>query len=324
MSASLKNIKAFVATELEHFDRFYKDALSSKAALLEKITYYVVQNKGKQMRPLLVFLAAKMTGQVNEKTYSAATFIELLHTATLAHDDVVDESYKRRGFFSLKALWNNKIAVLVGDYFLSKGMLLALEKKHYQILHIFSNAVKDMSEGELLQMEKARKLNIQEDIYFEIIRQKTASLLAASTASGAASTDQDDETIARMHTFGEKLGIAFQIKDDLFDFGQDDVGKPLGIDIQEKKMTLPLIYVLEKASFKDKIWIKNIVKRHNKNKQKVQELIAYVKQHGGIEYATEKMYAYRQEAIDVLNSFPPSEARDHMTALVDFTISRKK
>lgn len=324
MVKNLTDIKSVIDEELTQFDVYFKDALKTKVALLDKIIYYIVQKRGKQMRPMFVFLSAKITGKVTEETYSAASFIELLHTATLVHDDVVDESYKRRGFFSIKALWDNKISVLVGDYFLSRGMLLALEKKHYRILHICSNAVQEMSEGELLQIEKARKLDIKEDVYFDIIRQKTASLIAASCSSGAASNTQDEEIVEKMRLFGEKLGIAFQIKDDLFDYGTKDIGKPLGIDIQEKKMTLPLIYVLERADWKTKRWIKNIVKRYNKDKAKVHELIEYVKAHGGLDYAKEKMNTYRDEALDILYSFPESEARKAMEYLVDYTINREK
>lgn len=324
MVKKLSDIKSVINEELTQFDLYFKDALKTKVALLDKIIYYIVQKRGKQMRPMFVFLSAKITGIVTEETYSAASFIELLHTATLVHDDVVDESYKRRGFFSIKALWDNKISVLVGDYFLSRGMLLALEKKHYRILHICSNAVQEMSEGELLQIEKARKLDIKESVYFDIIRQKTASLIAASCSSGAASNTQDEKTVEKMRLFGEKLGIAFQIKDDLFDYGTKDIGKPLGIDIQEKKMTLPLIYVLERADWKTKRWIKNIVKRYNKDKVKVHQLIDYVKENGGLDYAKGKMNEYRDEALEILYSFPESEARQAMEHLVHYTINREK
>jgi len=324
MATQLSEIKSIISDELNEFSSYFKNALKSNVALFDRISYYIVQRKGKEMRPMFVFLSAKMLGQINEQTYSAATFIELLHTATLVHDDVVDESYTRRGFFSINALWKNKIAVLVGDFFLAKGMLLALDKEHYKVLHICSNAVKEMSEGELLQLEKARKLDIQEAIYFNIIRQKTASLIAPSCSAGAASTTENDEDIEKMRLFGEKLGIAFQIKDDLFDYGSHDIGKPVGIDIQEKKMTLPLIYTLDQVGWSDKRWIKNIVKRYNKDKKKVNELINFVREKGGLDYATQKMIQYRDEALEILHTYPESEARNALEAMVHFTIDRQK
>ncbi|HMZ93571.1 MAG TPA: polyprenyl synthetase family protein, partial [Chitinophagales bacterium] len=269
MSNSVDNIKLPIEDELKIFEKKFRDVMRSHVALLDKVNYYIYQRKGKQVRPMFVFLAAKIVGEVNENTYVGASLIELLHTATLVHDDVVDDAYERRGFFSVNALWKNKIAVLVGDYFLSKGLLYALETKNYNLLHITSDAVKRMSEGELLQMEKARKLDIEEEIYFEIIKNKTASLIAAACKVGAASVTQDEALINKMHKIGELIGIAFQIKDDLFDYGEADIGKPRGIDIKERKMTLPLIYTLQHSDKATKKWIINTVKNHNEDKQKV-------------------------------------------------------
>ncbi|HNI02629.1 MAG TPA: polyprenyl synthetase family protein [Chitinophagales bacterium] len=268
MSNSVDNIKLPIEDELKIFEKKFRDVMRSHVALLDKVNYYIYQRKGKQVRPMFVFLAAKIVGEVNENTYVGASLIELLHTATLVHDDVVDDAYERRGFFSVNALWKNKIAVLVGDYFLSKGLLYALETKNYNLLHITSDAVKRMSEGELLQMEKARKLDIEEEIYFEIIKNKTASLIAAACKVGAASVTQDEALINKMHKIGELIGIAFQIKDDLFDYGEADIGKPRGIDIKERKMTLPLIYTLQHSDKATKKWIINTVKNHNEDKQK--------------------------------------------------------
>ncbi|MCB0512115.1 MAG: polyprenyl synthetase family protein, partial [Bacteroidetes bacterium] len=276
MSNSVDNIKLPIEDELKIFEKKFRDVMRSHVALLDKVNYYIYQRKGKQVRPMFVFLAAKIVGEVNENTYVGASLIELLHTATLVHDDVVDDAYERRGFFSVNALWKNKIAVLVGDYFLSKGLLYALETKNYNLLHITSDAVKRMSEGELLQMEKARKLDIEEEIYFEIIKNKTASLIAAACKVGAASVTQDEALINKMHKIGELIGIAFQIKDDLFDYGEADIGKPRGIDIKERKMTLPLIYTLQHSDKATKKWIINTVKNHNEDKQKVNELIKYI------------------------------------------------
>jgi len=278
MSISLNEIKKPISEELKQFEHHFKDSMKSQVALLNKITYYIVKRKGKQVRPMFVFLVAKSFGKVNEACYIAASLVELLHTATLVHDDVVDDSNERRGFFSINALWKNKIAVLVGDYLLSKGLLLALDNKQYKLLQIVSRAVKEMSEGELLQIEKARNLDIKENIYFDIIRQKTASLIASACAAGAASNTEDDEMIEAARLFGEYIGIAFQIKDDLFDYGDQDVGKPLGIDIQEKKLTLPLIYLLEKSDKSTKRSVINTIKRHHNDKEKVRELILLVRE----------------------------------------------
>jgi len=321
---SLNTIKAPVAQELEGFEQHFRHSMQSKVALLDKIMYYIVQRKGKQVRPIMVFLSAKIWGEPSESTHRAASFIELLHTATLVHDDVVDDSYQRRGFFSINALWKNKIAVLVGDYLLSKGLLLALENEEYRQLHIVSKAVKDLSEGELLQIEKARRLDIEESIYFDIIRQKTASLIAAACSAGAASVTEDKEIVEKMRLFGETLGIAYQIKDDLFDYGDQAIGKPRGIDIKEKKMTLPLIYALSQADKKTKRHIIHSIKKKSTDPKVVKEVIAFVKQSGGMEYAAESMRAYKHKAVELLNSFPDNEARASMAQLIDFVIERQK
>ncbi len=312
-----------IENELALFERKFKEAVKSQAPLLDRITHYIINRKGKQLRPRFVLLSAKVFGPVTESTYRAASLVELLHTATLVHDDVVDESMERRGFFSINALWKNKVAVLVGDYLLSKGLILSLESREYQVLHILSDAVKKMSEGELLQIEKARKLNLKEDVYFDIIRNKTASLLASACAAGAWSTTTDEEKTEQMRLFGEKVGIAFQIKDDLFDYGTDDIGKPTGNDIQEKKLTLPLIYALEKASAEDKRKMIYIIKNENRNKDKVAWLIGQVKNAGGITYAVQKMNTYRDEALAILNNLPKNEANLALAELVRYTTDRK-
>jgi octaprenyl-diphosphate synthase len=287
--------------------------MKTKVFLLDKITNYIVRRKGKQIRPMFVFLTSKLCGNTTESTYTGAALIELLHTATLVHDDVVDDSNYRRGFFSINALWKNKIAVLVGDFLLSKGLLLAIEHKEFQLLEIVSNAVKEMSEGELLQLEKARKLDITEDIYYEIIKNKTASLIASCCAVGLASVNKDEVLIAKAKLFGEKVGIAFQIKDDLFDYGTEEIGKPVGIDIKEKKMTLPLIYALNNCTWLEK-----------QKSKKVAEVIDFVKSAGGLEYAINAMNKYHKEAIEILHEFPQSLHRDALEGLVNFTINRKK
>lgn len=324
MVQSLDTIKKPIVAELNAFQGKFKTAMSSPVPLLEKITYYIVKRKGKQVRPMFVFLCAKLCGEVNESSYHAASLVEILHTATLVHDDVVDDANKRRGFFSINALWKNKIAVLCGDYLLSKGLLLAIDNNEFELLRIVSNAVKAMSEGELLQIEKARRLDIKEDIYYEIIKGKTASLISAACAAGAATTTDDKATVEKIKQFGEYIGISFQIKDDLFDFGDDDVGKPLGIDIKEKKMTLPLIYALENSSWTQKRKIINIIKNHNTDKKKVQEVISFVRASGGIEYATEAMYEYRNRAFEILNTFPDSPSKTSLEELVMYVTERKK
>ncbi len=320
----LDDIKKPINDELEEFEKHFRDSMKTNVALLDKIMYYIVQRKGKQVRPMFVFFAAKLCGTFNPASYVAASLVELLHTASLVHDDVVDDSYERRGFFSVNALWKNKIAVLVGDYLLSQGLLVALKNDQFKLLTIMSNAVKEMSEGELLQIEKARRLDIKEDIYYDIIRQKTASLIAAACAVGAASTTTDADLIEKMRLFGEKIGIAFQIRDDLFDFGTDDVGKPLGIDIKEKKMTLPLIYALNQVPKKERDRIINIVKRHNEDPVKVAEVIDFVRQSGGLNYSEDVMRRYRTEAIDILKEFPESDVRISLEQLVMFVTERKK
>jgi len=321
----VKEIKAPISAEMDEFEHRFRASMRSNTPLLDKITHYIVKRKGKQMRPMFVFLSAKLCGGINDSTYVAASLIELLHTATLVHDDVVDDANLRRGFFSINALWKNKIAVLVGDFLLSRGLLMSVEEGEFELLKIVSKAVKEMSEGELMQMEKARKLDITEEIYFEIIRQKTASLIAACCQSGAHSGRADLEAQDKMRLFGEKTGIAFQIKDDLFDYNANGkIGKPTGIDIKEKKMTLPLIYALAKAEKPKRKWLINSVKNHHEDKSRVAEVIEYVVTSGGIEYARDKMHAYRDEALEILHTFEKSEARNSLESLVNYTIERKK
>ncbi len=300
--------------------------MSSKVALFNRITYYIVNRKGKQMRPMFVFLTAKLIngGSVNDRTFCGASIIELIHTASLVHDDVVDDSHKRRGFFSINALWKNKIAVLVGDFLFSKGVLVALENKDYDLLHIISNAVRDMSEGELLQIEKARLLDITEEVYYDIIRQKTATLIAACCSMGACSVKPDSEHVETFRRFGELCGMAFQIKDDLFDYGAEKIGKPTGIDIKEQKMTLPLIYVLNESDKEKKRWLINSIKNHNKDKKRVKEVIAYVKEKGGLEYAVTKMLAFKDEALALLENYPDSDYKSALTLMVNYVVDRKK
>ena len=323
--ASLNKIKQPVRLEMEEFEGRFRSSMRSEVALLDKITHYIVKRKGKQMRPMFVFLTAKMLADTNDQTYRAATLIELLHTATLVHDDVVDDANKRRGFFSINALWKNKVAVLVGDYLLSRGLLLAVKHKDFHLLEITSNAVREMSEGELLQMEKARKLDITEDIYFNIIRQKTASLIASCCASGAASVTEDKDVIEHMRLFGETVGIAFQIRDDLFDYGNDqNIGKPTGIDIKEKKMTLPLIYALNNSSRSEKRFIINTIKNHNTDEKRVGKVVDMVREKGGIEYTVTRMKAYQQKALAMLELQPNNEAKKSLIDLVNFVIDRTK
>jgi octaprenyl-diphosphate synthase len=319
----MDEIKHLISKELHDFENKFADSVKSHVPLLDRIMHYIVKRKGKQIRPMFVLLSARLFGpEIQESTYRAAALVELLHTATLVHDDVVDDANERRGFFSINALWKNKIAVLVGDYLLSKGLLLSLNNHDYRTLQILTEAVKEMSEGELLQMEKTRKLNIREDVYFEIIRRKTASLLAAACAAGAWSTTGLDDATEKMRLFGEKVGIAFQIKDDLFDYGADKIGKPTGIDIREKKLTLPLIYTLQHADPETRRRIIYIVKNHNTDKEKVGEVIDLVKSSGGIAYTRDKMLQYRDEALEVLNSFPENDIRNGLERLVRFTTDR--
>jgi octaprenyl-diphosphate synthase len=318
----MEQAQHIISQELKDFEKQFREAVKSNVSLLDKIMQYIVKRKGKQMRPMFVLLSAKLGGPVNEKTYRAASLVELLHTATLVHDDVVDDSLERRGFFSINALWKNKIAVLVGDYLLSKGLLLSLDNNDFKVLKILSEAVKLMSEGELLQLEKARNLNLKEEIYFEIIKNKTASLVASSCAAGASTTFSDDHSIELLRKFGENAGIAFQIKDDLFDYGTANVGKPTGNDIKEKKLTLPLIYTLNKVPSSLRRQLIYIVKNENKKKDRVQFVIDEVTKAGGITYATEKMFAYRDEALSYLHQFPDSEVRRGLEDLVRYTTDR--
>lgn len=312
-----------IKEELGVFEARFKDAVKSQAPLLDRIMRYIVKRKGKQLRPMFVLLSAKLCGPINEPAYRAASLVEILHTATLVHDDVVDDSMERRGFFSTYALWKAKANVLIGDYLLAKGLLLSLDNKDYQILHILSDAVRKMSEGELLQLEKARSLNLKEDIYYEIIRNKTASLLASACAAGAWSTSNDEEITERMRLFGEKTGMAFQIKDDLFDYASENVGKPTGNDIKEKKLTLPLIYTLNNTDSATRRKIIYIVKNNNNDKEKVRWVISQVENTGGIAYATQKMNDYKQEAIDILHQFPESAIRKGLEDMVLFVTDRK-
>lgn len=324
MSDSLKTIQVPIAEELAYFDKYFRSAMRSDVALLDRITRYLIKRKGKQLRPMLVLFSAHICGGITPSTYRGAALVELLHTATLIHDDVVDDSDERRSFFSINALWKNKIAVLVGDFLLSRGLLMALEHDDFNSLRIVSKAVKLMSEGELLQMEKARRLNIDEAVYLDIIRQKTASLFASCCETGAASATEDSEKIERMRLFGEKVGIAFQIKDDLFDYGSDDVGKPRAIDIKEKKLTLPLIHVLNKSSWSERRKLINIVKNHNTNREKVQYLIDHVYASGGIDYSTRIMNEYIEEAEQILGQFEDSPAKTSLLELMRYAVLRKK
>lgn len=316
-------VNNIIGEELKTFEKKFTDAVKSQTPLLDRIMKYIIKRKGKQLRPMFVFLSAKLQGPINESTYRAAALVEILHTATLVHDDVVDESLERRGFFSINAIWKNKIAVLVGDYLLSKGLLLSTTNNDFEHLNILSEAVRQMSEGELMQLEKARNLNLKEDIYFEIIRNKTASLLSSACAVGAWSTSKDKAVTERMKMFGEKVGIAFQIKDDLFDYGKEDIGKPTGNDIKEKKLTLPLIYTLNTIDVSARRKLIYIIKNENKDPAKVKVVIDAVVEAGGITYAAEKMNDYRNEALTVLHEFPDNEVRRALEELVRYTTDRK-
>jgi octaprenyl-diphosphate synthase len=315
--------KKVISKELALFEVHFREAMKSRVALLDRIMQYIVRRKGKQLRPMFVLLSAKLGGDINESSYRAASLVELLHTATLVHDDVVDEANERRGFFSINALWKNKIAVLVGDYLLSKGLLLSLDNKDHRVLQLLSTAVRLMSEGELLQLEKSRKLNLDESIYYEIIGGKTASLLASSCAAGASTTFENDDAIEKMRLFGEKVGMAFQIKDDLFDYSIEAIGKPTGNDIKEKKLTLPLIYTLNNCDAALRKKIIYIIKNQNTQKDKVDFVLEAVENFGGITYATNKMFAFRDEALEILHSFPASEVREALEELVRYTTDRK-
>ncbi|MBP2616705.1 polyprenyl synthetase family protein [Chryseobacterium jejuense] len=324
MANIVEEIKQPINDEMKLFEQKFYESMQSKVPLLDKVTRFIVTTKGKQMRPMFVFLCAKLVGNVTEKTYRGASMIELIHTATLVHDDVVDESFKRRNFFSINALWKNKIAVLVGDYLLSKSVLLSTDHKDYDLLGVISRTIREMSEGELLQLEKARKLDITEDVYYEIIRQKTATLIAACCEIGILSNNADEILAKKMQDFGTLTGMAFQIKDDLFDFLSSNViGKPVGIDIKEQKMTLPLIHTLKIASEKDRKYYFDTIKRYNNNPKRVKELIEFVKSSGGLEYSITVMKDFQQKAKDILNEFPESEARKSLHSMLDYVIERK-
>ncbi|MFT6746432.1 MAG: octaprenyl-diphosphate synthase [Glaciecola sp.] len=324
--STLEDIQVPIKKELALFEENFKKMMISNTPLLDKITHYIIKRKGKQMRPMFVMLSAGICGGITDRTYRAASLIEMIHTATLVHDDVVDDAMERRGFFSINALWKNKIAVLVGDYLLSKGLQLSADFEDFDFLKLISTATKEMSEGELLQIEKARRLDIEEDVYFDIIRQKTASLIAACCATGAASAGAPADRIQKMKLLGEYIGIAFQIKDDLFDYESvaKQIGKPVGIDIKEKKMTLPLIFALNKANKKEKKWMINVVKNHNENDEKVRELIKHVKSSGGIEYTINKMNEYKDKALSLVQDVPSSEFKSSLKSLITYTIERKK
>ena len=322
----VEEIKEPIYEEMERFEEKFSSSMSSKVALLNRITHFIVNRKGKQMRPMFVFLTAKLLnkGKINERTYRGAAVIELIHTASLVHDDVVDDSNMRRGFFSVNALWKNKIAVLVGDFMLSKGMLVCIEHEDYDLLKIISVAVREISEGELLQIEKARRLDITEEIYYNIIRQKTATLLAACCAMGAQTVQNDPTLVEKMRQFGEYIGMAFQIKDDLFDYGETAIGKPTGIDIKEQKMTLPLIHALNTVPTHEKKWLIQSVKKHNRDKKRVRQVIEKVKAAGGLTYAKQKMEEFRQKALEILFDFPQDPYRDALEKMVNYVISRKQ
>jgi octaprenyl-diphosphate synthase len=321
---SVKEIMAPVSDEMQDFEARFRKSMESQVPLLDKVTHYVVRRKGKQMRPLFIFLTAKMLGKINDKTYDAATLVELLHTATLVHDDVVDDANERRGFFSVNALWKNKIAVLVGDYMLSKVLLLSIERDNTDLLEVVARAVREMSEGELLQIEKARRLDITEDVYFDVIRQKTASLIATSCEAAALSVDRSDIR-ENMRLFGEYIGIAFQLKDDIFDYGEPgNIGKPTGLDIRERKMTLPLIHAINIAPEEVKSELINIVKNHNENPKKVKRAVNLVIEHGGIDYTHNKMLEYKEKALELLKDIPESDAKTAIKGLVEYTTTRKK
>lgn len=323
--SSIANIKAPISEELSTFEHKFRQALKTDVALLNNVIHYIVKRKGKQMRPMFVFLTANLFAPTNDSTFRAASLIELLHTATLVHDDVVDDSNLRRGFFSLNALWKNKIAVLVGDYLLSTGLQLAVTNNEFRLLQVVSEAVQQMSEGELLQMEKARKMDIDEPTYFKIIERKTAALIAACCEAGAISAGAQPHDIESMKEFGRHVGIAFQIKDDLFDYGDGaGIGKPTGIDIKERKITLPLIHAINHANKKDRRWLVKTVKHHNNNPKKVQQVVNYVQNSEGIARAVDAMKQHQNEALKILHNFDDCPARNALEELVEYTIERKK
>jgi octaprenyl-diphosphate synthase len=318
-------IKAPIAAEMKKFNSFFNSSMKSKIPMLNIITNYIIRKKGKQMRPMLVFLTAKLNGEIGESSYTAASLIELLHTASLIHDDIVDESFERRGFFSINALWKSKIAVLVGDFLLAKGMLLAIEKKEHELLEIVSEAVKEMSEGELLQIQLSRKLNLSEEDYFNIIRKKTAALIAACSACGSKSVNANPDVINKMKKFGEYVGIAFQIRDDIFDYEKKgNLGKPTGNDIKEKKLTLPLIHSLYNTNYQERRRILNFVQHHNRNSRKIHEVIRFVKENDGIKYSTIKMQEFRNKALNILSEFSDNEAKTSLENFVNYTTLRNK
>lgn len=325
MSKIVEEIKAPIGAEMEIFEDKFRSSMRSRVPLLDRITHYIVRRKGKQMRPMFVFLVAKMLGDVEERSYRAGAMIELIHTATLVHDDVVDDSDMRRGFFSINALWKNKIAVLVGDYLLSKSLLLAIDNNDFDLLRVISRSIREMSEGELLQIEKAKKLNITEEIYYDIIQKKTATLIASCCEAGARSVGVSDEEAKKLRAFGECIGMAFQIKDDLFDYTHTNIiGKPVGIDIQERKMTLPLIYALNNCTKEEKKWLINSFKNHNKDKKRVREIIEFVKKSGGLEYAQEKMSQYKNQAMELIKEYPNSPSKDSLLLMINYVIEREK
>jgi octaprenyl-diphosphate synthase len=321
---SVKEIMEPISSEMSEFEGRFRASMKSKVPLLDKVTHYIIRRKGKQMRPMFIFLTAKMLGKINDKTYDAATLVELLHTATLVHDDVVDDANERRGFFSVNALWKNKIAVLVGDYMLSKVLLLSIENNNTKLLEVVARAVREMSEGELLQLEKARKLDITEEIYFEVIRQKTASLISTCCEAGAISVERFDET-EKMRLFGEYIGIAFQLKDDIFDYGEPgEIGKPTGLDIRERKMTLPLIFALNNSTPEIRKELINTVKNHNENPKKVRRAVQLVIENGGIDYTHKKMLEYKDLAVELIKDIPDSDAKKSILGLIEYTTKRKK
>lgn len=324
MTLTLESIKKPIEGELKEFESRFREAMRSNVALLDRIMYYIAHRKGKQMRPMFVLLSAKVFGTINDSTHTAASLVELIHTATLVHDDVVDDAEKRRGFFSINTLWKNKIAVLVGDYLFSKGLVVALDNDEFLLLKIINDAVKKMSEGELLQMAKSRNLDIKEEVYYEIIEKKTASFIAAACKAGAATVIDDKVLLDKVAEFGKNIGMAFQMKDDLFDYGSSSIGKPTGIDIKEKKMTLPLIFALNNASRREKRHIINLVKNHSHEAEKVKEIAAFAIEKGGIEYTTQRMNLYKDRALEILQEFPISESRNSLESLIHFVTDRNR
>jgi octaprenyl-diphosphate synthase len=324
MSVSIKDVKAPIQEEMVEFEKRFYEAMKTRVPLINRVMNYIVRNKGKQMRPMFVFLTAGTCGEINDKTYRGASLVELLHTATLIHDDVVDDAFERRGLLSINALWKNKIAVLVGDYLLSRGLLLSLTNEDFRLLQISSEAVRRMSEGELLQIEKSRSMDIGEETYYEIIGMKTASLIASCCSIGAASVGASDETIEKMRVFGEKIGMAFQIKDDLFDYGDDKIGKPKGTDIKERKLTLPLIHALSNVEPKEQRRIKRVIEKRGNKQKGIREIVEFVKTHGGIDYARKQMFTYQEEAFNILDELGAGTYEHSLKNLVRYTTERRK